>query len=196
MLKSIISAFLMYSRIPVPAVEWKEENRRYSLAFFWLIGVVIGVMFLLWRFICRKLNLNEVMTGAGATFIPLLVTGGIHMDGFCDVCDAKNSYGDKKKCLEIMKDSHVGAFAVINLFIYLIMQTALFSQVKNWKTAGIISVGFVASRALSGFTAVTFRPAKKGGTLQNFTEPAHKKITIYNSRTYCSFFNRSKSELF
>lgn len=178
MLKSILSAFLMYSRIPVPAVEWKEENRRYSLGFFWLIGVVIGGLFLLWRFLCRKLNLNEFLTGAGSAVIPLLVTGGIHMDGFCDVCDAKASYGDKEKRLEIMKDSHVGAFAVINLFIYFIMQTALFSQAKSWKTCGIIAVGFVISRALSGLTAVTFRTAKKNGTLQNFTEPAYKKITL------------------
>lgn len=178
MLKSILSAFLMYSRIPVPAVEWKEENRRYSLCFFWLIGAVIGGLFLLWRFFCRKLHLNEIMTGAGSAVIPLFVTGGIHMDGFCDVSDAKASYGDAKKRLEIMKDSHVGAFAVINLFIYFIMQTALFSQAKSWKTCGIIAVGFVVSRALSGLTAVTFRCAKKSGTLQNFTEPAHKKITV------------------
>ena len=178
MLKSILSAFLMYSRIPVPTVEWKEENRRYSLCFFWLIGAVIGGLFLLWRCLCWKLDLNEILTGAGSAVIPLFVTGGIHMDGFCDVSDAKASYGDKEKRIEIMKDSHVGAFAVINSFIYLIMQTALFSQVKSWKIAGIIAVGFVVSRALSGLTAVTFKSTKKNGTLQDFTEPAHKKITL------------------
>ena len=39
MLKSLCSAFLMYSRIPVPKVEWNEENRRYALCFFPVIGV-------------------------------------------------------------------------------------------------------------------------------------------------------------
>ena len=77
-----------------------------------------------------------------------------------------------------MKDSHVGAFAVINLIIYLIVQTALFSQIQSRQTAGIIATGFVLSRALSGLTAVTFRTAKKTGSLQDFTETAYKKITV------------------
>ncbi|MCM1507179.1 MAG: adenosylcobinamide-GDP ribazoletransferase [Ruminococcus flavefaciens] len=178
LLKSMFSAFLMYSRIPVPQVEWKEENRRYSLCFFSLIGVVIGGLFLLWRFFCLKTGADGLLTGAGSVVIPVLVTGGIHIDGFCDVTDAKSSYGDMEKRLSIMKDSHVGAFAVINLCVYFIMQTALFSQIDNWKTSFIVAVGFVLSRSLSGLTAVTFKTAKKTGSLQSFTEPAHQKITI------------------
>ena len=46
-LRSFASAFLMYSRIPMPQVEWKEENRRYALCFFPLIGAVIGAVFIL-----------------------------------------------------------------------------------------------------------------------------------------------------
>lgn len=177
-MKSMFSAFLMYSRIPVPQVEWKEENRRYSLCFFPLIGAVIGGLFLLWRFVCLKSGINELLTGAGSALIPVIVTGGIHIDGFCDVTDAKSSYGDTEKRLAIMKDSHIGAFAVINLCMYFIIQTALFSQVSDRRTSGIIALGFVLSRSLSGLTAVTFRTAKKTGSLQSFTEPAHKKITI------------------
>ena len=168
----------MYSRIPVPPVEWKEENRRFSLCFFPMIGAVIGLLYVAWWFISVKSGLNELLTGAGATVIPVLVTGGIHLDGFCDVSDAKASYGDVKKRLEIMKDSHIGAFAAINLIIYFIMQTALFSQVQSSQTAGIIAVGFILSRALSGLTAVTLRTAKKTGSLQDFTETAYKKMTI------------------
>lgn len=177
-LKSMFSAFLMYSRLPVPPVEWKEENRRFSLCFFPAIGAVIGALCLAWRWVSVRLGLSGLLTGAVAAVVPVLVTGGIHLDGFCDVIDAKSSYGDREKRLEIMKDSHIGAFAAINLIIYFIMQTALFSQVQKWKTAGIIAVGFVLSRALSGLTAVTFKAAKKTGSLQDFTETAHKKITI------------------
>ncbi|MBQ1398379.1 MAG: adenosylcobinamide-GDP ribazoletransferase, partial [Clostridia bacterium] len=42
MIHSFFSAFLMYTRIPMPQVEWREENRRYSLCFFPLCGAVIG----------------------------------------------------------------------------------------------------------------------------------------------------------
>ena len=131
MLRSLCSAFLMYSRIPVPKVEWKEENRRYALGFFPLIGAVIGGLLILWRIICDRLGIGQFLFAAGAVFLPVLVTGGIHLDGFCDVCDARASYADRAKRLEIMSDPHIGSFAVMKLCLYLILQTALFSQIRG-----------------------------------------------------------------
>ena len=178
MLRSLFSAFLMYSRIPAPKVEWKEENRRYALGFFPLVGAVIGALLILWRFACNALDTGQFLFAAGAVFIPVLVTGGIHLDGFCDVCDARASCADKAKRLEIMSDPHIGSFAVIKLCLYFIIQTALFSQVDSLRMTALISVGYVLSRALSGLSAVTFKAAKKSGTLQSFVHPAHRGITI------------------
>lgn len=178
MLRSLFSAFLMYSRIPVPKVEWKEENRRYALGFFPLVGAVIGGLLLLWRYVCNEIDTGQFVFAAGAVFIPVIVTGGIHLDGFCDVNDARASYADREKRLEIMSDPHIGSFAVMKLCLYLIIQTAIFSQVTSYDMTAVIACGFVVSRALSGLTAVTFKAAKSSGTLQSFVRPAHKKITI------------------
>lgn len=178
MLKSFASAFLMYSRIPMPKVEWKEENRRYALCFFPLIGAVIGVLFCLWYMACSILQLNELMKGAVAMMIPIAVTGGIHLDGFCDVSDARASWGDREKKLGIMKDSRIGAFAAIKLCLYLILQTAVFSQISSKKTVLLCGLCFILSRALSGLAAVTFKAAKSEGTLQSFVKPSHRKITM------------------
>ncbi|MBP3249259.1 MAG: adenosylcobinamide-GDP ribazoletransferase [Ruminococcus sp.] len=177
MLRSLLSAFLMYSRIPVPRVEWKEENRRYSLGFFPLIGAVIGGLLLGWRYACDVLEIGQFLFASGAVLIPVLVTGGIHLDGFCDVCDARASYADREKRLEIMSDPHIGSFAVMKLSLYLLAQAGLFSQVKTLRTAAVIACGYVLSRALSGLSAVMFRSAKSGGALQSFVRPAHKRIT-------------------
>lgn len=178
MVRSLLSAFLMYSRIPVPKVEWKEESRRYALGFFPLVGAVIGGLLLLWRYICDELQFGQFLFSAGAVFLPVLVTGGIHLDGFCDVNDARASYANKEKRLEIMSDPHIGSFAVMKLCLYLIIQTALFSQVRTMETASVIACGYVLSRAISGLTAVTFKSAKSSGTLQSFVHPAHRSITI------------------
>lgn len=178
MLNSLFSAFLMYSRIPMPKVEWKEENRRYALGFFPLIGAFIGGSLLLWRIICDKLGIGQFLFAAVAVFLPILVTGGIHLDGFCDVNDARASYADRKKRLEIMSDPHIGSFAVMKLCVYLLVQTALFSQVSSVKTSAVIACGYVISRSFSGLSAVNFKSAKSTGTLQNFVRPAHKRTTI------------------
>lgn len=174
-LKSLASAFLMYSRIPVPRVEWKEENRRYALCFFPLIGAVIGALLLLWQYICELLNIGVILRGAVCVLLPILVTGGIHIDGFCDTTDAISSYADKQKRLEIMKDPHIGSFAVIALCSMLLLQFALFCEIRNF---GAAAVGYVLYRALSGLAAVTFRSAKNEGALQNFVKPAHKNVTV------------------
>ncbi len=178
LLKSLCSAFLMYSRIPFPRVEWKEENRRYSLCFFPLIGAVIGVCLLLWHRICGILGVGNLFFSAGCTVIPIALTGGIHLDGFCDVNDALASCSSREKMLEIMKDPNIGAFALIRLCVYLLVQTAVFSELRDFSLLLICSLCFVQSRAFSGLAAVTFPNARGYGSLQNFSEPAHKIATV------------------
>lgn len=176
--RSMLSAFLMYSRIPVPMVEWKEENRRYSLCFFPLVGVIIGGIFVLWQYLCGIADISRFLESVVSVLIPVVVTGGIHLDGFCDVNDAKSSFGDRDKKLGIMSDSHIGAFAVIYLCSYFLLQLALMYELSGSGTV-IVACGYVLSRTLSAFSAVTFRGAKKDGTLQSFAMPAHRMVTIF-----------------
>lgn len=178
MLKSLISAFLMYSRIPVPQVAWKEENRRYALGWFPLIGAVIGGMLLLWHMFCARFGCSRMLFAAVAVLIPISVTGGIHLDGFCDVTDARASCADREKKLQIMSDPHIGSFAVIRVCLYLILQTLLFAQISDIRSTAVIACGYILSRSCSGLSAVTFRCAKKEGTLQDFVKPSHRSVTI------------------
>ena len=43
-LEPMIVAFSMYSKIPMPRIEWNKENMKYTMCFFPLIGVVTGVL--------------------------------------------------------------------------------------------------------------------------------------------------------
>ena len=116
LLNAMIIAIAMYSKIPMPRVDWNEKNMRYAMCFFPLVGVIIGV----WEIVAG--NLITVWKGEGTffyavvlTLIPVFITGGIHLDGFADTMDAKSSYGDREKKLQILKDPHTGAFAIISL---------------------------------------------------------------------------------
>ncbi len=179
MLRSFFSAMRMYSRIPVPDVEWNEENRRYSLCFFPAVGAVIGAMIMIWQRLCAGLHTGQFMYAAGAVAIMVAVTGGIHLDGFCDTCDARASWGDRDKKLRILSDPHIGAFAAIKLGIYLVLYTALFTELTEPHAAAVVCLGFVLSRALSGLAAVTFRSAKREGTLHVFSAAADKKTALF-----------------
>lgn len=177
-LKSLCSAFLMYSVIPMPKVKWCEENRRYSLCFFPLIGVIIGGLLMMWRVICEDGWIKDWLFAAVACVFPLWISGDIHMDGYCDVLDAEASHADRARRLEIMSDPHIGSFAAVGLGVYMVLQFGLFAQMDSRKAAAVVALGYTLSRALSGLAAVTFKSAKSGSTLQDFVKPAHRAVTV------------------
>ena len=44
LVQSFIIALSMYSKLPMPRIEWKEENMKYAMCFFPMVGVIIGVL--------------------------------------------------------------------------------------------------------------------------------------------------------
>ena len=99
-------AFSMYSRIPVPGSEWTKEHMKYTLCFFPAVGVIVGLLVICWSDFSRFLDFGMPARTAGLTLIPVIVTGGIHMDGFMDTADALGSFRGKEKKLLILKDPH------------------------------------------------------------------------------------------
>ena len=101
-LRSIAMAFAMFSRIPMPRVEWKKENMRYMLCALPLVGAAIGLALMLWVWVCLRLKMGQTLFAAGIALIPLLLSGGIHMDGFCDTADALSSHQPAERKREIL----------------------------------------------------------------------------------------------
>ena len=83
-IKSFFIAFSMYSKIPVPQFAWKEEDMKYIFCFFPWIGALIGGCIYLWNYLCGVYHVGAICRTAMNTAIPLLITGGIHVDGFMD----------------------------------------------------------------------------------------------------------------
>ena len=125
---SFVIAFSMYSRIPMPRMDWTEERMRYALCFFPLIGAVIGAVEIATFALCEILGAGVLFRTCLLTAVPLLITGGIHMDGYLDVTDARHSYGEREKKLAILKDPHTGAFAIIGLGLYLLLYAGAVSE--------------------------------------------------------------------
>jgi len=170
---SLVIAFSMYSRIPMPQLEWTRERMKYVICFFPLIGAVIGLLEFAVFLGCNALgfrHLGQILP----VVIPILVTGGIHMDGFLDVVDARSSNGDRKKKLEILKDPHTGAFAIIGCGVYLVLYLAVFLEMRP-AMIPVFCLSFVVTRALSGLSVVTFPMAKESGLAASFSGAAQKR---------------------
>lgn len=179
--ESMLIAFSMYSKIPMPKVEWNEKNMKYAMCFFPMIGIVIGVCVQIIGTLLIKSTFGSLFFSVIMTLLPIMITGGIHLDGFLDTMDALSSWGDKEKKLQILKDSNSGAFAIIGMGCYLLCNIALWSEVSV-EMLPLISCTYVLSRALSGYSVVTFQTAKNSGLAKTFQDAAQKnrvKITMY-----------------
>lgn len=162
MIRSLIIAFSMYSRIPMPRCEWNDKSMRYSMCFFPFVGCVLGVCGAGIYFGMEMLGFAGISRALVLTVFPLAFTGGIHMDGYLDTMDAKNSWKSPEEKLEIMKDPHLGAFACICGMIYLFLTAAFWNEVGAKELCNVVT-GYTFSRILSALSVVSFRKAKKEG---------------------------------
>lgn len=175
-LQSFVIAFSMYSRLPMPNVEWNEKNMKYAFCFFPLIGGFIGGVMWLWLRLAAALNAGVSLMGAVCVALPLIITGGIHLDGFCDTVDALSSHQSQQRKLEILKDPHIGAFALMGCVVYLLLTFGLWTEITlSPRQAGALALGYVVSRSFSGLSVVTFHCAKNSGTAAMFSQAAEKK---------------------
>ena len=99
------------------------------------------------------------------------MTGGIHLDGFCDVCDARASHQSRERKLEILRDSNVGAFAVIHCVLLLLLTFGLWCQLNlgDSEMWGALVLLPVFSRCLSAFGALSLPNARGSGMLASVT---------------------------
>ena len=176
--KSAIAAFSMYSKIPMPQSEWDEESTRYLLCWFPAVGLVIGVASCALMQILSRLGAGPLLTGTLLAALPILLTGGIHMDGFLDTVDARASCATREKKLSILKDPHVGAFAVIFCVLYLLVSAGAWSAV-TWRSMQIMALAFPMERALSALLAFRLPDAREGGSLARLKkDAASKKVSF------------------
>ncbi len=175
LINNIVVAFSMYSKIPMPKSNWEKENMDYAIAAFPLIGGVQAALLIGWWHLAQFLQLGSLIFGAVAVAIPLIITGGIHMDGFCDTVDALSSHGNKEDKLRILKDPNAGAFAVIWAGVYLMIYFAFVSQLyNNFSGVLILSCGYILVRAFSGVGVVSLKSAKTSGVLYTFGSSANQ----------------------
>lgn len=125
---SLLIALSMYSILPVPRVEWKEDNMRWSLACLPVVGLLGGGLLAGWAVLTWTFPVSPIFFGAVAALLPIILSGGFHMDGFLDATDAIFSRRDRDRKLEIMKDPHCGPFAVLSCAALLLLELGAWSQ--------------------------------------------------------------------
>ena len=148
----------MFCSIPFPGNIWDEKARDKMLLFLPVVGLEIGAIWAFLAWLCKVLNLPVLVKGLLLSVYPYLVTGFIHLDGYMDVTDAVKSYRSLERRREILKDSHVGAFAVIGIILLLLAQFAFMASVKDKADFRILLFVPAVSRCCSALAVTALKP--------------------------------------
>ena len=148
----------MFCAIPFPGHIWDEEARGKMLLFLPVVGLEIGILWAVLALLCRVLALPALVRGLILGMYPYLVTGFIHLDGYMDVTDAVRSYRSLERRREILKDSHVGAFAVIGVILLLLAQFAFMASADAEADFRILLFVPALSRCCSALAVTVLKP--------------------------------------
>lgn len=164
-LESIVVAFQFLTRLYLPInVEWDTGNLRRSLMWFGLVGAFIGVILAGAMTLFNRFDLIPAVSAIIILLIWIFITGGMHIDGISDMADGFFSMRDKEKTLEIMKDSHVGAFGVITIVFLLLIK---FEMLKEFiiieKNVWLLILPPTIARIAAGLVLSFYETTKKSG---------------------------------
>jgi len=163
-LKALIGflmAWGMFSAIPCPSKKWDEHARGWMLIMLPLIGLILGGIWYGCLILLKMTSLPTAATAALMTAFPIVISGGIHTDGFMDVCDAILSRRPIEEKRKILKDSHNGSFAVIFLVIYFAVYFGFMCGITSSHSSVIAASMIVipaVSRAASSDFIFSYRP--------------------------------------
>ena len=111
--------------------EWSAENFGKSVKFFPLIGAVLGFVLAAAAYVLLVLlpvlniYLPAHLTASLLLVLSVVLTGGLHCDGFMDTMDGIFSGRERERMLEIMKDSCVGSNAVMAFVLFMLTKWSL-----------------------------------------------------------------------
>lgn len=148
----------MFCAIPSPWQGWDEEARGKMLLFLPLIGLEIGLLWAALAGLAQWLGVPPLMTALILCAWPYLATGFLHLDGFMDVTDAVKSCRDFQRRREILKDSHVGSFAVIGCILLMLAQFTSAACLPRQGQLGLLVLLPVVSRCGSALAVTVLRP--------------------------------------
>jgi len=123
-MRGLILAFQFLTRLPMPALDdVKKTELAGSAVWFPLVGLSLGLLLVVAGVLGEYAN--EWVAALLVVLMWVAVTGALHLDGAADLADAlgashASAEEDSERFLSVLKDPHVGSFAVVALLAILL----------------------------------------------------------------------------
>ncbi|MCB2292979.1 adenosylcobinamide-GDP ribazoletransferase [Clostridium algoriphilum] len=164
-LNDFLLFFQFFTRIPInKSLKCDKENFRRGSVFFPVVGLFIGIVqWIIYYMLIKVLPVN--ITAVFVVIIPIIITGGLHVDGLGDTCDGFFSLkGDKYKIIEVMKDSTVGTYATIAIVFDMLARYAAVNTIIQINLPLILIATPIIARFTVVFISFIGKNAKETGS--------------------------------
>ncbi|KKB36026.1 adenosylcobinamide-GDP ribazoletransferase [Bacillus thermotolerans] len=166
--KSLLICFQFFSVVPIRRnLPMDTRHLQVMLRLFPLYGLLKGFLYggVFWL-VLEWSPLTPLGNAFFLWLVPIIWTGGLHLDGWIDASDAFFSYRDRDRRLDILKDSRVGAFGVLSLIILLAARFLFVYEIAAFGSSMlalfVILIPFY-SQLLIGLLLNHVPPARKEG---------------------------------
>lgn len=182
-MKNFVNNFLLYfqflTRIPIKKnLNCSEKNFRDGIYFFPIVGLSMGLL----QWLVFKGGSYFFSANITAIFVmlaPIIMTGGLHVDGLGDVFDGFFCFkGDSQKLLEVMKDSRIGTYACIAIFVDLLLRFALISAIIDSGHTNILILSPVIARLSVVYICTIGKRAKKISSANVYIKNTNFKVVM------------------
>ncbi len=164
--------------------EWHDDDFSRSVPYFPLVGLVMGLFMAGVNYVLCYLHTPALMRAVMLVLAELMVIGALMYDGFMDTSDGVFSARDRERCLEIMKDSHVGSNAVIALVCLVLLKVAAYTTLAPERLTLALLALFVCTRTFMVIYIVNYPYARRTGIGHMFKAYA-KPVYTYIAFAIC-----------
>lgn len=175
---SFLLALQFLTVIPVKIKDMDEAGLSRAMAYFPLVGLLLGLVLAGINNILLFLGFGQFICSIILVICLASLTGGLHLDGLSDTVDAFSSNKNKEETLKIMRDSHIGTMGALSLISIILLKIAfLFSITASFKAVALVLM-CVLSRWALVFASVSFPYARGEGKAKPFIQGANLNIFI------------------
>ena len=172
---NFLAALSFLTVIPLPRRrEVSPEQVGKSLVYFPVVGIIIGLILAGLYWLLRLILPSAVVSGLLLIFLVVL-TGGLHLDGFVDTCDAIAGHKPPEARRQIMRDSRAGALGMVGVCCLLIVKYVSLNSVPESLMMATLGLMPVVSRWVMVYAIFAHPYARSSGLGKVFKEMASRR---------------------
>jgi len=150
------TAWTYFTRFPGPkSISCSEDSLGKSSTYLplvgWLVGAITMGVFWFGMRIFLSVQVGVMLSIAAS----VLATGALHEDGFADFCDAFGGGWNKEQTLGIMKDSRLGSYGAIGVWMILTLKFVVLSSMFGTRFGPVTPVVLICGHTISRLAATS-----------------------------------------